>query len=452
MIATKGDAATSDVRPEAAVVDDKVDAAAGTSAVACRPGRRERLVLLSCVVAILVYLALAYFVFVRPGVNRLDHVLAVLLPSLLLAGIVDFWPRMRAGLRASVALLVGVVAIVAGAVAVDRLIVEGFRASAICGLLPLVAGAVLVVLGAWLSWVSRKRGGSFWRMAVRRVLVAVAALLVVYWVVIPVSMAIIATERPSNSVRPADLGRPYEDVTLVTRDGLKLSAWYVPSRNTAAVVAFPRAWTLRQARALAEHGYGVLLVDPRGYGGSQGDPNAYGWGSTRDIDAAVAWLRRRPGVQNLRIGGLGLSMGGEQMIETAARNASLQAVVSEGAGIRSIREALLPRGVSSVELALRYPQELVLTASVWLLGSQPVPISLKSASTLIAPRAVFFIYGEDGQESERGVNPVYYDAAYRPKAIWQVPGAGHTQGIVTQPGEYERRVIAFFDRALLGEK
>ena len=106
---------------------------------------------------------------------------------------------------------------------------------------------------------------------------------------------------------------------------------------------------------LAKNGYGVLLVDPRGYGDSQGDPNAYGWGSTKDIDAAVAWLRRRPDVERRRIGGLGVSMGGEQMLEAAARNRGLKAVVSEGAGVRSVREALLRRGPSPLELALQYP-------------------------------------------------------------------------------------------------
>ena len=35
-------------------------------------------------------------------------------------------------------------------------------ASALCGLLPLVAGAVLIALGLWLLWVSRKRGGRLW--------------------------------------------------------------------------------------------------------------------------------------------------------------------------------------------------------------------------------------------------------------------------------------------------
>jgi pimeloyl-ACP methyl ester carboxylesterase len=416
-----------------------------------RPGPGERRAFVVSALAIGVYLVLAYLVFVRPGVHREDHVLAVVVPAAILALCAELYPRMIAGLRASMCLLLGVFAAVSGVVAVDRLMVEGMSAGALCGILPLVAGAALLMLGVWLAWTSRKRGGPLWRTVLRRAIVAVLALLVVYWVVLPVSMAIVATERPSKPVKAADLGRPYEEVGLVTRDGVKLSAWYVPSQNHAAVLTFPREWTIAQARMLVNNGYGVLLVDPRGYGASEGDPNAYGWGSTKDIDAGVAWLRRRPDVQKRRIGGLGLSVGGEQMIEAAARNPGLKAVVSEGAGIRSVRETPLEHGVSPVELVLKYPQDLVQTVSVWLLGGETVPMSLKTASLLVAPRAVLFIYGQDGQEVEKAVNPVYYDAAFPPKGVWEVPGSGHVQGIQTQPGEYERIVVGFFDKTLLDQ-
>ena len=421
----------------------------GAGTLARRPGPGERKAFVVSAIAIVAYLVLAYLIFVRPGVHRVDHVLAVFVPAAIFGLCAELYPRLPAGLRASLAMLLGVVALVSGVVAMDRLRVEGLSAGALCGILPLVAGAVLVVLGVWVAWTSRKRGGPLWWLVLRRALVVLAALFIVYWLVLPVSMAIVATERPRDPSDRLDLGRPGQSVTLTTRDGLKLSAWYVPSLNQAAVITFPRDWTAPQARMLAKNGYGVLLVDPRGYGESEGDPNAYGWGSTKDIDAAVAWLRRRTDVKRRRIGGLGLSMGGEQMLEAAATNLGLKAVVSEGAGIRSVRETSLERGINPLELALKYPQDLVQTASVWLLGGEKVPISLRNASLLIAPRAVLFIYGQDGQEVEKAVNPVYFDAAFSPKAIWEVPHAGHTQGIEAQPQEYERRVIRFFDRALL---
>jgi hypothetical protein len=36
-----------------------------------------------------------------------------------------------------------------------------------------------------------------------------------------------------------------------------------------------------------------------------------------------------------------------------------------------------------------------------------------------------------------------------PDQLWEITGAGHTGGISAAPAEYERRVMGFFDRALL---
>ncbi len=170
----------------------------------------------ACVAAIIIYLVLNYFVLLRPGVSWLDHVLAVAVPVAALLFVAELWHRMPAGLRASVALVLGVLALVTGLVAAARVRVEGYGAAGVAGVLPLVAGALLVGLGAWLLWTSRKRGGALWWIVLRRALIAVGALLVVYWVILPVSMAIIATERPRDAVaagrpRTASRGRDADD-------------------------------------------------------------------------------------------------------------------------------------------------------------------------------------------------------------------------------------------------
>jgi hypothetical protein len=48
------------------------------------------------------------------------------------------------------------------------------------------------------------------------------------------------------------------------------------------------------------------------------------------------------------------------------------------------------------------------------------------------------------------LNRVYYAAARIPKTLWEVPQGGHTHALSALPREYERRVMAFFDQALLG--
>jgi fermentation-respiration switch protein FrsA (DUF1100 family) len=61
---------------------------------------------------------------------------------------------------------------------------------------------------------------------------------------------------------------------------------------------------------------------------------------------------------------------------------------------------------------------------------------------------MFLIYTTHGVDTE-DLNPVYFAAAHQPKAIWVIPEAEHTGGIDARPREYERRVVGFFDRALL---
>jgi fermentation-respiration switch protein FrsA (DUF1100 family) len=213
------------------------------------------------------------------------------------------------------------------------------------------------------------------------------------------------------------------------------------------VISFPgRAGTQDRAEILARHGYGVLLFDRRGEGESEGDPNIFGWGGEKDVDAAVEFLRSRPDVDDEKIGGIGLSVGGEMMIEAAVESDGLKALVSEGAGIRSLREAwAVPDTRKRVEAALVHA---VVTPAVALFSNSLPPPSLEDLSAQIAPKPVLFVYAVPGQGGEAELTETFYAAAREPKEIWLVPGAGHTGGIEAQPEQYERRVVGFFDDAL----
>jgi fermentation-respiration switch protein FrsA (DUF1100 family) len=376
----------------------------------------------------------------RPGRAAGDHVAAALVPLLLLAGAAWAFPRLPSGWRAGMSLALGVLTLAGGGVALSG---AAAGASRWTGILLVPAGAVLVGLGLWSLWKARRRGG---HRVLRAALIAVAVVLGAYVIVLPISMAIVATNRPPKPVpeaAAADLGRPAEAVTVETADGLTLRGWYVRSRNGAAIVTFPREWTSPQARVLVEHGYGVLLLDMRGYGDSEGDPNAYGWGSSADVGAGIDYLERQPDVEDGRIGAIGLSVGGEQVLEAAAGDPRLRAVVSEGAGERSVRESLV-RGMRGWPAV---PSMTVQTAAVTVFSGRTPPPSLRDLVGRIAPRPVFFVYAEHGGGGEE-LTPEYYAAAGQPKQQWMVPGAGHTGGLRAQPDEYERRLIQFFDEAL----
>jgi dienelactone hydrolase len=189
-------------------------------------------------------------------------------------------------------------------------------------------------------------------------------------------------------------------------------------------------------------------LDRRGEGESESDFNILGWQGERDIHAAVAFLQNRPDVDPEKIGGIGLSVGGEMMIEAAAESNALKAIVSEGGSARSVRDTWANGGSPLDELI----GVGFFTAGAALNTSNLPPADLRSlVSKIPASTATFFVYGEKGQPEEMPANEGFYDKAKGYKEIWEVPGSGHMKGIEAQPAEYERRVVGFFDKTLLGE-
>lgn len=383
----------------------------------------------------------------QPGTSAGDHLVSGLLPVAVLLAFVVYAPRLKAGLRASAAAVLGLFGVATGIEAVYYSRYDGPSGDDFTGFAALAAGLLLIAIAAWTLWTARRTGTPPLRRWVRRTLIAVGAAAALYVLVLPFLASYVLTHTARAYVPRDRLGVAHENVSFRTADGLRLRGWYVPSTNGAAVISFPgRAGTQKPARMLARHGYGVLLFDRRGEGKSDGDPNAFGWHGYRDVDAAVRYLRQRPDVKQGRIGGLGLSVGGEMMLEAAARSHLLRAVVSEGAGERSIREYVHVHGSGTWQAI---PSYAALSAGTTLFTGSAPPPSLTDLVRRISPTPVFFVYGEHGQEGERSLNPTYYREAREPKLIWRVPASGHTGGIDARPVEYERRITGFFDRALL---
>jgi len=387
------------------------------------------------------------FVQPNPGTSATDHLASGLVPLVLLVAAAVFYPRLRAGARASVALLAGFVGVLVGTEAVYYTRAVGPSGDDYTGLVSTAAGVLLLGIGAVTLWRSRRMTEPRWWRYLRRTLLAAGTVVLAYFVLFLVAFAYVITHVARAHVPTADLGAPYEEVSFTTSDGLRLQGWYIRSQNGAAVISFPgRAGSQSRAKMLADHGYGVLLFDRRGEGESEGDPNLLGWQGERDIHAAVQFLQRQPDVDQQRIGGIGLSVGGEMMIEAAAESKALKAIVSEGASERSVRDHVANPG-TKLDQVVGYG---LFTAAAALWTSDLPPEDLRGLARRITVPALF-VYGEHGQPAEQPANEGFYAAVRGPKELWEVPGSGHMKGIEAQPAEYERRVVAFFDRALLSD-
>ncbi len=337
---------------------------------------------------------------------------------------------------------VGILALpVTGAIAVDHLAATGGSLRSVAAIIAAASSAVLLAAGT-VRLVRASRG---WR----RLRAIPVALVLAQFVLVPLTMATIATNRapaPLGADTPADRGLDFRDVTLETADGVELAGWYVPSRNGAAVLlrhgsGSTRTATLAHAEVLAGLGYGVLALDARGHGASDGTPMALGWYGNADLARAVDWLAAQPDVRDSRIGAVGLSMGGEEALTLAAVDPRVRAVVAEGVGVRVAGDvppgpddAWLPRTVNAWTTAMTD----VLTAA-----SPPPPLD-EVVAGIEPPCRVLIIAGEGEEAQARWL----VESSRGNVDLWEPPGAGHIAGLATHPAEWQRRVAALLAQTL----
>lgn len=344
--------------------------------------------------------------------------------------------RSGSSLRETLAIVFGLVGLVAGiGIGVGHLARGDADPTAIAATVALLAGAWLILTAAWFL-VGRARR---WR----KLLALPVVVVVLQFVVLPVTVAVVATNVARTELTvgpPGDL--PFRDVTFRADDGILLSGWYLPSRNRAAVVVLhgsgeTRAGVRAESTVLANHGYGVLLFDARGHGRSAGTGMSLGWFGDLDVSAAVSFVARRDDVDVARIGVLGESMGGEEAIGAAANDPRISAVVAEGATQRVGADRPDP---GAVERIVAWIQDHVAD----VLTSAHPPQSLFDALRATRPTPVLLIAGA----SEIATGRYLRSAAPERIDLWEMPSTGHTQGLATRPSAWKRRVIAFFDRAL----
>jgi pimeloyl-ACP methyl ester carboxylesterase len=267
---------------------------------------------------------------------------------------------------------------------------------------------------------------------------------------------------------PADVGLSYEDVSFRPPDRpITLRAWWMPAEAPKAALvlvhgggddnrAVPHSDGLRLARDLVASRYAVLALDLRNYGQSDGTPEGITFGEeeAHDVSGALDFLTaRHPG---LRFGALGMSMGGHTVLYAAARDARLEAVITDGtfAEARSIA-ANFAHAASGVPRALLGP---FLWSAERLHGIALGRGRAIDVAGRIAPRAVLLIHNEGDpivptehclrlQAAIPGAQVWITPAPPRDHPLWarQGPWGMHTQCYKLDPPAYVARVARFLD-------
>jgi dipeptidyl aminopeptidase/acylaminoacyl peptidase len=259
---------------------------------------------------------------------------------------------------------------------------------------------------------------------------------------------------------PREYGLPFEDVTIPTRDGIRLAGWLIPrpaaaragaaSRIEAASLADTPAVILLHGYpaekadmlpiAAALHGeFTTLLVDLRYFGNSEGRATTLGYRERLDVVGAVDVLARR-GVS--AVGVFGYSLGGAVAILGAAEDPRIRAVVAY-APFSDLR--VLGRDVYRIFWLAKYPLvELMLVWSRLFLGadiSRPSPAT--AAATLTIPVLVM-ASRQDEQIPFAHAERLAAALGHNPRAEFQFGRGRHND----RAPDFERRVAEFFGKHL----
>jgi fermentation-respiration switch protein FrsA (DUF1100 family) len=209
--------------------------------------------------------------------------------------------------------------------------------------------------------------------------------------------------------------RGASDVALRTADGLDLAAWYLPAAvgpcRPTVIVASGNAGNRQSraplAKALADSGFGVLLVDYRGYGGNPGSPSEAGL--ALDIRAARNFLTQ-VGIADRELIYFGESLG---------------AAVVTGLALEYPPAGLLLRSPFT-DLAAAGQQHFPFLP-VRLLLRDRFPV-LESIARIAVPTTV--IYGTSDSVVPAEQSRAVADAAGGPTEVVAVRGADHNDRVL----------------------
>jgi len=238
---------------------------------------------------------------------------------------------------------------------------------------------------------------------------------------------------PSSALEltPVDVRLKFDDVTLTTQDGVRISAWFVPADDARTTVLFfhgnagNNGNRIPELKVLNSLHYNVMILDYRGFGKSEGSPSENG----TYLDAVAAWeyLVQIRGIPTKTIVIVGESIGGGVAIELARREQPgalvVQSTFTRLADIAALHYPLLPVG-----LLLRHRYD-----------------SVDKVGDIHCPK--LFFHSTDDSLIPITMGRALYDAAAQPKQFLETPGE-HVGGGFMYSDEFAERLRVFIDSAM----
>jgi len=228
---------------------------------------------------------------------------------------------------------------------------------------------------------------------------------------------------------PSDVGLAFEEVNLVTEDGIRLSAWYVPSQRSQEVILFCHgnagniSHRLDSLGVFYNLGFSTFIFDYRGYGRSEGHPSEQG--TYKDAEAAWQYLVKVLKVPPNRIVIFGRSLGGAIATELAVRHQPAALIIeSTFMSFKDIASEMYPYIPTSLIARFSYN-------------------TLEHIRNVKAPVLIVHSSQDDIIPFRHGQS--LYSAAREPKEFLKIQG-DHNTGFLTSGEEYIKGLDTFVNR------
>ena len=237
---------------------------------------------------------------------------------------------------------------------------------------------------------------------------------------------------------------------LKTTDGIRICSWYMPVKNSKAVLILVDGYKevnddkirmFGHAEYLRKAGYSTLLIDLRGFGKSSGNKTTFGVKEWKEVETAYDYLKTLSENKNKKIGFLGISMGGVISIIAKAITGKGDFIIASTpfANFKSlfdfqIRKRGLPsflflpilRTVALFELGFNYEHYTAIN----MVGRVNAPMLITSA------KHDRIVNSEDAKH--------IYDKANRPKEYWQTNTTHRT--FKDNPLVFQNKILNFLSK------
>ncbi|RLF90521.1 alpha/beta hydrolase [Thermococci archaeon] len=265
-----------------------------------------------------------------------------------------------------------------------------------------------------------------------------------------VGYKMVTPPRQKGQWTPKDLGYEYDDVTIETRDGLKLKGWWINQEGDKTVILlhgytaskWNETYIKPALKFLLDAGFNVLLFDFRAHGESEGNRTTVGDKELIDLISAVDWLERR-GIK--RVGVVGFSMGAIVTIRGLGEDERITCGVADSPPIYMDRTGA--RGLKYFANLPEFLYPLVKPFTLIFSGGRVVNVieyadKIRKPLLLIAGKKDPLVKVEEVRE--------FYERNKRINErveLW-ITEAPHVRTIVENPEEWKERVVRFLKESL----